>query len=263
MASYIMIMKMAAGMLLIVAATSSAQTIRGTVISRSTQQPVPQVMVSLVQSDGAVVRGLTTDGSGQYIFEVPATGEHRIRAERFGFHTYLSDVLQIASSGSRLNVQLQDSVIPISPVTVPAEMRSKRLASVGLYERAQGGNGTFILRDEIEKRQPLKITDLLQGRAGIRVVAMSRAASALARDIVMRSGAGVIGRGRYCLPRVYLDGALIRMGGSEPPVIALDEVAKPEDIEGVELYKTPSQVPPQYGGSSSACGVVLIWTRTT
>ena len=251
-------------MLLLAASTSAAQTVSGTIISRATQQPVAKVMVSLVHANGAIVRGLTTDASGQYSFELPASGAHRVRAERYGFHTYLTDPILNAGTNIRLDVQLQDSVIPLSPVTVPAAVRSRRLASVGLYERAQSGIGTFVMRDEIEKRHGIRITDVLEGRAGIRVIQASRSHSALSRDIVMRGGATGGMRGG-CLPRVYLDGVLVRIGGSSNNalIVPLDEIAKLDDIEGIELYKSAAQVPAQYGGANSACGVVLIWSRTS
>jgi hypothetical protein len=259
-----MVLKAFASMMLLVSATASAQTVSGTIISRTTQQPVAQAMVSLVQADGAIVRALSTDASGQYSFELPVSGEHRIRAERFGFHTYQTNPMQNAGTNIRQDVQLQDSVIPLSPVTVPAAMRSRRLASIGLYERAQSGIGTFILRDEIEKRHGLRITDVLEGRAGIRVIQASRATSALSRDIVMRAGATNRMRGG-CLPRVYLDGVLVRIGGSanNALIVPLDEIATLDDVEGIELYKSAAQVPAQYGGANSACGVVLIWSRTS
>jgi hypothetical protein len=251
-------------MLLFVTSTSTAQTVSGTIISRTSQQPVAQVTVSLVHANGAIVRALTTDGSGQYSFELPGSGEHRIRAQRFGFHTYLTDAIQNAGTNIRLDMQLQDSVIPLSPVTVPAAVRSRRLASVGLYERAQSGLGTFIMRNEIEKRHGLRITDMLEGRAGIRVIQATRSHSALSRDVVMRGSANGGMRGR-CLPRVYLDGVLVRIGGASNNalIVPLDEIAKLDDVEGIELYKSAAQVPAQYGGANSACGVVLIWSRTS
>jgi hypothetical protein len=34
-----------------------------------------------------------------------------------------------------------------------------------------------------------------------------------------------------------------------------------DDIEAIEAYGNASRIPPQYNGSNSACGVILIWTR--
>ncbi len=36
----------------------------------------------------------------------------------------------------------------------------------------------------------------------------------------------------------------------------------PIDIEAIEVYRTPAEIPAQYNtGGNAACGVILIWTR--
>jgi outer membrane receptor for ferrienterochelin and colicin len=32
-------------------------------------------------------------------------------------------------------------------------------------------------------------------------------------------------------------------------------------IEGIEVYKGAAQLPAEFGGSNSMCGVVAIWTK--
>jgi hypothetical protein len=36
-----------------------------------------------------------------------------------------------------------------------------------------------------------------------------------------------------------------------------------QSLEAVEIYRGPSQVPPEYNLMNSACGVVLLWTRSS
>lgn len=60
--------------------------------------------------------------------------------------------------------------------------------------------------------------------------------------------------GPICLPTLYIDGA-----PSDPGEI--DMLVDPFEVEGIEFYSGGAQVPAQYGGSASACGVVLTWTR--
>jgi hypothetical protein len=40
----------------------------------------------------------------------------------------------------------------------------------------------------------------------------------------------------------------------------IDLILRPQDIEAIEVYKA-AQVPPQYMGPTSRCGVIVIWTR--
>lgn len=36
---------------------------------------------------------------------------------------------------------------------------------------------------------------------------------------------------------------------------------QPEDVHAIEVYRTPSEIPAQFGGAESACGVILVWTQ--
>jgi hypothetical protein len=45
-------------------------------------------------------------------------------------------------------------------------------------------------------------------------------------------------------------------------VIAFDfDVIHPNNVEAIEVYRSPAEVPPQYGGAEAACGVILLWRR--
>jgi outer membrane receptor for ferrienterochelin and colicin len=69
----------------------------------------------------------------------------------------------------------------------------------------------------------------------------------------LMSTRGPIGlRGIGCAIRLFVDGVPWRDD--------LDAVPH-QDIEAIEVYASPSEIPAQYGGANSACGVVLIWTR--
>jgi hypothetical protein len=91
-------------------------------------------------------------------------------------------------------------------------------------------------------------------------------------DVLLRAG-GLISmsdkRANFsCMPPVFLDGMLV---SSNTPMTGLTERTGPvrydidslhwQDIEAIEIYAGPAQVPPQYGGAHSACGVILFWTR--
>jgi hypothetical protein len=43
----------------------------------------------------------------------------------------------------------------------------------------------------------------------------------------------------------------------------LDDIGPPSDIAGIEVYRSATQVPVRFGGTSleTLCGVIVIWTR--
>ena len=46
--------------------------------------------------------------------------------------------------------------------------------------------------------------------------------------------------------------------------ISLDDIGHPSTIAAIEIYRSATQVPVQFGGASveTLCGVIVIWTRT-
>ena len=46
--------------------------------------------------------------------------------------------------------------------------------------------------------------------------------------------------------------------------LSLDDIGHPSTIAAIEVYRSASQVPVQFGGTSIEvqCGVIVIWTRT-
>ncbi|HEX6066744.1 MAG TPA: hypothetical protein VFZ04_21060, partial [Longimicrobiales bacterium] len=124
--------------------------------------------------------------------------------------------------------------------------------------------GAYIMREEIEKKHADRISQLVIGRAGLRVQQVARGpSSGITRgDLVMRGGMQTSMRSAYCFPRIYLDGVLARPSSTSAPTLTLDEIAKPEEIEAIEIYRSSSQIPPEFSGADSSCGVVVVWTRT-
>ncbi len=157
------------------------------------------------------------------------------------------------------------------------------LERVGFYERQKTDFGHFITRDEIERRAPRRVTDLLSAVPGVRLIPSS---GGLSRSSVGLRGS-ILSQGGPCHPRVFVDGLLVILGDArvrgtdvygfpeqeteanaaadpaERSEIALDDFVEPNDVEAVEVYRRASEVPVQFGGMSTAtqCGVIVIWTR--
>ena len=248
----------------ILAATPAfAQSIGGTVTSASNKQPVTGADVAVLDQARSVVLRAPTSTDGSFSFAV-RPGRYFVRVTIIGYKSAESSLVSVADTAVRLTFELQDSVIPVSGVTAAAAARSRRLESTGLYERMRDGRGAYVMREEIEKKHADRISQLVIGRAGLRVQQVSRSSSSgITRgDLVMRGGMQTSMRSAYCFPRIYLDGILARPSTTSAPTLTLDEIAKPEEIEAIEIYRSSSQIPPEFSGADSSCGVVVVWTRT-
>ena len=118
------------------------------------------------------------------------------------------------------------------------------------YERRARGLGLFITRQEIERRNPTRITDVFNGMPGVqlRPIGLTRV-----QVTFTRAGRGF---NDVCpSPDLFFNGALIQGG------LFLNDIINPEEIEGIELYRGTAETPPQFQKPGSTCGSIVIWTR--
>jgi hypothetical protein len=128
-----------------------------------------------------------------------------------------------------LELRLSSAALALEPLRIVAR-RSFRIGRLAeYYDRAtwtrRTGHGRVYMRDDLERIRPFSMTSLI------------------------RMSPGRIG----CSMTYLLDGLPIDND-------AIDSVIHPEDVEGVEIYRGSTQVPPEYMGRAN-CGLVLIWTR--
>jgi hypothetical protein len=60
-----------------------------------------------------------------------------------------------------------------------------------------------------------------------------------------------------CLPRLFLDGVRVAYDAQSD----INSVVNPDQVEAIEVFRGPSEIPAQYNDNNSQCGVILIWTR--
>ncbi|MEO8878830.1 MAG: carboxypeptidase regulatory-like domain-containing protein [Gemmatimonadaceae bacterium] len=118
----------------------------------------------------------------------------------------------------------------------------------GFDQRAKRGLGSFITRDDIEKRQSILTTDLFRTVPGLNV----------AFDGTNYTVQSARSGNKSCPMQWYLDGAPFDNSDN-----SLDQMIRPDDIEAIEVYKSASEVPVQFQGQNASCGTILVWTKRT
>jgi hypothetical protein len=128
------------------------------------------------------------------------------------------------------------------------ELTRKRQLLSDFYDRKSRGFGYFITRDEIEKRNPMNLSDMMRMVPGAKLIPMTGTNQATLRF----SRAQI---GRDCPPQYWVDGV-------KAYDLNIDDLI-PSDVEGIEIYPGASTIPPQFNTreGTTICGVVLIWTR--
>ncbi len=200
---------------------------------------------------------------GQFSVHLPAVGDYRLLASRLGYVNNITEPIAVDSTGEASAILRLipdpvslDTVSVVAKKGVPAAERPiPFLVDAGFYDRQRKGVGYFLMHADIEKRDPVIMSDVLRGLPGVRV----QCTSALRCRITMRAATTMF-FGKKCEPSVVLDGVLLSAGGSGGAG-SVDALLNPFNIEAVEVYPSEAGVPVQWGGYVSPCGAIIAWSR--
>ena len=233
---------------LVLAPAARAQSVRGELSDARTGERLGGVLLVMLQErDSSAVSSVRTNQRGEFSLSAAQPGSYRIRAEKAGYRPAISSVLTLALGDTlRVSIRLSDqATIVLDSLLVTPVPRDAPVRARGFYERKNAASfGTFITREDIEKNRPSRTTDLLR-----RLIPGAQFSSGRGDGFSTRVRAG-------CTPAVFLDGTKVQMNG-----ITLDDLVRPADIEGIEIYRSMSEAPPEYQGLNSGCSAILIWTR--
>jgi hypothetical protein len=101
------------------------------------------------------------------------------------------------------------------------------------------------------------LTDILQETPGVRV---DRQGSGTTRRVI-HLGPPLPGPGGGdCPVQIFVDGMLATRstGGGD---VTVDDLAQPQDVEAIEIFKGLASVPAEFLNRQSRCGVIAIWTK--
>ena len=210
--------------------TAHSQSVVGRAVDATTEAPVVSASVELLDVESEVRGRVLTDSTGAFRVMAPLPGMYRVRVSMLGYATVESDELA-AEQGMQLEVEVR--MAPQAVVLDPIRVVTRREYAVGrlaeYYERAEWtkrtGNGRVFTRDEIEQIRPINITQLFE-------------------RVPRRQG---------CPMTYFLDGLPVERAD-------LDALARPEDVEGVEIYRSRLQLPVEYA-ARAACGATMVWMR--
>jgi len=187
-----------------------------------------------------------SDDSGVFILRGVPPGPASIHVRRLGFTPASVQVVVTNGATTHVNVTVKEVAHELNAVVVYAKRpRHYEGYLAGFYQRRDQGFGRFITGDEIAKRAPLRITDMLRMVPGLQVTESNPIES------------HVRIRGNRCWPSVWIDGAPANAAEFD-----LDWVT-PSDIAGIEIYSSIATVPPEFVDplGPRLCGTIVVWTR--
>ena len=190
----------------------------------------------------------TADEKGTYQLSSLPAGTQTLMARAIGYVPIMMTVNLYPGRLVTKDIAFQAAAQVLE--TVDVEARTIYSRSEQEYLQAKKGMGYFIDADQIERRQPFRTSDLLRMAPGVTVNQSGQLGAET--QIQIRGAATLSGP---CAPMLVVDG--MRLEGSSGDI---DQITRPENIQGMAIYRGPSETPVEYQGFNS-CGAIVIWTK--
>lgn len=225
----------------------SAQILGGRVMDKTSNDPIPEAVVEVLNPTGRSIQRTRSDRDGFFVFELREPGEYRLRTARVGYQTVTSEGVQVESRQTvQVEIHIATGEIALEPLRVTARTQPPRsvwLEREGFYDRERGGFGLFLTPYELSQRVAVQTSELFRGVPGITLTPVGGS-----RYRITSTRAG------NCSPKMLMDGSPVADSD-------VDEMVQPQDVAGIEIYRGPSEIPGRWMGYRSNCGLIVIWTK--
>ncbi|HEU4560463.1 MAG TPA: carboxypeptidase-like regulatory domain-containing protein [Longimicrobium sp.] len=228
------------------AQADATSALRITIRAHEGGQPLPGANVELL----GLARAVNADSAGVARFPNVPAGPLLVQIRKFGYGAERFPVNVPARDTVVVEVDLQTEAVRLAEIRATART-SPALRNTGFYERQRIGVGSYAMRSEWAGRGRLELGDVVRRMRGIRV---ARTQDGRTLFVPSRPAASI---GGACSGvQIYVDNVPLLVDGRYDDVHQLISLA---EVEAVETYSGPSEIPPQYNATGSACAVVLVW----
>ena len=216
--------------------------------------------VAYVSLDGGAKYRTISNAVGEFRLSVPTNVGFEINVRRIGFLP--AKVRVEPGTDTTIRITIQQLAVLMTTQIVRAQQLIRTLELRGFYDRmleSQRGAlvGLFILPEEIEMRNPQRVSQLLEARQGVQV-RRSGACNIIATCYRVMGTGG-------CAATVFLDGQrlnnLADASGNANAAPAVDELIPVSSVSAVEVYPRGAMAPAKYQALGGTCAIVLIWTK--
>jgi len=208
-----------------------------------------QVAIAVVDVGGNAPGGprAASDDSGSYRIGAIAVGAIRLFARRIGYAPETVSVVVVAGELAHADFVMTTAAHELPEAVVVADPTRGKM---GPFNRRKArGVGAFITRADIEKRQSGSVSELLRYLPGVGV---TQKMAGEPQPVHMQRSVNSSMQAT-CVVQVYVDGHPYPNGN-------VDDFA-PNLIEGVEVYRSASEIPADFRTRDATCGLIALWTR--
>ena len=193
---------------------------------------------------------ITTSDSGSFALTDIPSGKTRFTVRRLGYVPVDFDLILKPGMLKPVVVHMSPMAPALTTVDVEAHgatgddpYRDDRFRATGFFDRKAHLSGYFITPDEVERRRPTYVSDLMHGVPGVTLVGTPHSPSAR-----------YVSSSEHCRMQVYLDGH---------PAPDGDEFVAGSDVKAVEIYTSLLRASDKFLPSPQKgyCGSIVVWTK--
>jgi hypothetical protein len=186
---------------------------------------------------------LTADTLGRFELSGLAPGEIEVSGQALGYQTRRWKLTLVAGQVLSLDFPLDFTGEQLPELVVTARVTKLMPRYADFERRRQSGSGAFMRWDEIKQRNFSTIGDAARTVRGVRIMCDQERFECHVR----------MSRSTNCNPIWFVDGVQVH---------SFHENTSIRDIYGLEIYRGPGEVPGEFTGSDSGCGVLVVWTKS-
>jgi hypothetical protein len=202
--------------------------------------PISDARISV---QGAAPIAMTNE-RGEFTLSGLPAGSQTVLVRKLGYQPAEFGVNLSATRPVEVEVELPEFVPVLSTVVVRGQM-DVALDRVGFTRRRQVGMGRFMGLEDIERRNALRVTDLLAEFPMLQVVSTG----GTSQTVTGRQR----GIGNNCVA-FFVDGNIWM--GEDSPV----DYLHPQEIGAIEVYSAAT-TPAEFSRTMNSCETVVIWSR--
>ncbi|MFN5581842.1 carboxypeptidase regulatory-like domain-containing protein [Gemmatimonas sp.] len=234
-------------------AAQNAAALSGSILDAVSGKGITNATVAVTTS-GASAR---TDSLGRFRIDGLRPGIHRFLVSADGYARGALSLAFAAKERMERDLELEPASTPAagaaSGLTAADTSKAQALPTVPVtadpslgrrfadFERRRAtGRGQYRTREELEKANSYTLQDAMRSMRGVRF----SCAGGTCRAQMVRAPLG-------CSPEYIVDERVDNAFGPTIPI---------RDIVGLEVYSGASDVPGEFAGRNSGCGVIVIWT---
>jgi hypothetical protein len=245
------------------------------------------VLTGLVREDatGRVLSGVeilvegssliaVSDQAGEYAFQSVPRGAQVVLFRSVGFRPIRIRVELGEGGVARLDAILVPFAVQLDPLVTSTEVKQpKGMGREAFEERRNMGFGKFIDSLELRRSEDRRLSDLLRRHNGV-VIAQNRYAMSTRTGCFMQV---IYDEQSVYSPAAYTPSAIAAAPATGPAgaTSRSTRTARPlppsnlfdintfsvSNLEAVEIYRSLSDTPLQFGGASAGCGTLVLWSR--